>query len=303
MEVPLVFQPLYMERPWGARRLEYRFGRSLPAGKIGESWELVDRPEAQSVVLDGTLAGKTLGELWASHRGEVFGEVSDAPRFPLLIKVLDCAEVLSVQVHPPAHAAAALAGEPKTEMWHIIEAEPGSSIFAGLKRGVTRDAFEAALRSGDVASCLHAIPTKAGDTMFIPSGRVHAIGGGNLIIEVQQNSDTTYRVFDWGRPRELHIEQSLASIAFDDPEPGLAEPDGETLVACPHFRVRRVSLDAPRPVVPAGTFAVVACLEGRVACAGRAFGRGAFFLVPAGLRECELVPTEKGTAVLVTTLH
>jgi len=141
--------------------------------------------------------------------------------------LLDAREKLSLQVHPPAHKAAALGGEPKTEMWYIADAAPDADLFVGLKRGVTRAEFEQKISTGEVAGCFHRVPVKRGDAMFLPSGRVHAIGAGLVIFEIQQNSDTTYRVFDWnrvgldGKPRELHVPQSLASIDFDDFEPAL----------------------------------------------------------------------------------
>jgi mannose-6-phosphate isomerase len=148
-------------------------------------------------------------------------------RFPLLIKILDAQEVLSLQVHPPAAVAARLGGEPKTEMWYVARAEPGAELFAGLKAGVTRAEFERQLATQTVAECFHRIATREGDAMFLPSGRVHALGAGMVIFEVQQNSDTTYRVFDWnrvdghGKARELHVPQSLASIDYGDFEPAL----------------------------------------------------------------------------------
>src|SRR5215210_1622800 len=209
---PITFEPLFMERLWGGRRLEASLGKRLPPkARIGESWEIVDREEAQSVVHNGMFRGKTLHELWTEHRDTVFGAVPDAGRFPLLIKLLDAQERLSIQVHPPAEIAPALHGEPKTEMWYFADCHGGSEIFAGLKRGVTREGFERALRDGLVAEQVHRITVKRGDAMFIPSGRLHAIGAGNLIVEVQQNSDTTYRVFDWnrigldGKTREIHL--------------------------------------------------------------------------------------------------
>src|SRR5450755_101752 len=163
--------------------------------------------------------------------GEVLGNAKPAGGnpFPLLSKNPDAREKLSLQVHPPANKAAALGGEPKTEMWHIAEAAPGAELYAGLKRGVTRAAFEKKIQTGGVAECFHRLPVRVGDTMFLPSGRVHAIGDGLVIFEIQQNSDTTYRVFDWnrvdldGKPRELHIAQSLASIDFNDFEPKLVQ--------------------------------------------------------------------------------
>ncbi len=197
---PLVFTPLFMERVWGGRKLETLFGKKLPPNvPIGESWELVDRPEAQSVVASGPWQGRTLHELWQHHRLEVFGAMPDAPRFPLLLKILDAADVLSLQVHPPAAIAAELGGEPKTEMWYIAHADPDALLYLGMKRGTSRAQFEQALKDGTAADQLHLVASRTGDAVFLPSGRVHAIGGGHVVLEVQQNSDTTYRVFDWNR--------------------------------------------------------------------------------------------------------
>src|SRR5437764_7229003 len=194
---PLVFTPIFQERIWGGRKLESLFGKKLPPTKpIGESWEIVDRPEAQSVVANGPLKGKTLHELWSQHRKEVFGDVPEAPRFPLLIKLLDAREKLSLQVHPPETIAAKLGGEPKTEFWYVAAAEPDAELFVGFKRSTSRDQFEKALRAGSAADHVHTLKIKGGDSMFLPAGRFHGIGGGNLLVEIQQNSDTTYRVFD-----------------------------------------------------------------------------------------------------------
>ena len=228
---PLTFEPHYMDRVWGGRSLEIKLHRKLPADRpIGESWELVDREEVQSVVNHGDLAGTTLHELWQNMRESVFGEgLPDAPRFPLLAKILDARDTLSVQVHPPAHKAEELKGDPKTEMWFLLDADADAALYAGFKNGVTQQSLEAALSEGNVESILHKVPVRAGDAMFIPSGRCHAIGAGCFIVEIQQNSDTTYRVFDWnrtgldGKPRELHVPQSLASIDFSDHEPELAQ--------------------------------------------------------------------------------
>lgn len=309
MDQPLVFEPLFMERVWGGRRLETLLGKKLPACvRIGESWEIVDREEAQSVVHEGAFRGWTLHELWRERRAQVFGPgLAETPRFPLLCKILDAQERLSVQVHPPASVAPKLGGEPKTEMWHILDALLESDLYAGLKRGTTRAGFEKALHEGRVAEQLHSLPIKSGDTMFIPSGRVHAIGAGNLLVEVQQNSDTTYRVFDWnrlgldGKPRELHVAESLMSIDFDDIEPTVEPPRGETIVECPLFHVEKWQLDAPREHPGAG-FAIFAVTEGRVACGEREFGRGAFFLLPAASSARQLRPLTPGASVLRTTI-
>src|SRR5712692_3229292 len=227
MLYPLTFQPILKERVWGGRNLERLYQKPLPPNTpIGESWEVTDRPEGVSVIANGPLAGKDLRWLMEHRRGELLG--GPAPeRFPLLVKILDAQEKLSVQVHPPAAVAVRLGGEPKTEMWHIADAAPGAELFVGLKRGVTRAEFEQGIQQGTVAECLHRVAVKAGDAMFLPSGRVHAIGAGNVIFEIQQNSDTTYRVFDWnrvgldGKPRQLHIAEALLSTDFQDTEPSL----------------------------------------------------------------------------------
>jgi mannose-6-phosphate isomerase len=249
---PITFTPLPQQRVWGGRLLESRLHRPLPdpSAPYGESWDIVDRPEAQSIVSTGPAStlGLSLNTLWTGHRAALFGERlagHPAPRFPLLMKILDAREDLSLQVHPPEHLATELQGEPKTEMWFIAHAEPGAKIYAGLRPGVTREAFLAALANGSVADLVHVLHPQSGDCLFIPSGRLHAIGAGLLIYEIQQNSDTTYRVFDWnrpgldGKPRDLHIEQSLASIDFDDIAPTFQSPDPDgLLIACPHFDVR-----------------------------------------------------------------
>ena len=183
-----------------------------------------------SEIANGPLAGKTLRWLMEEHSPELLGQAkSSAGRFPLLIKILDAHDKLSVQVHPPEKIARQLGGEAKTEMWYIADATPDAALYVGLKNGTTRAQFEQAIQTGTVADCVHRVAVKAGDVMFLPSGRLHAIGGGNVIFEIQQNSDTTYRVFDWnrpgtdGKPRELHVAQSLTSIDFDDFEPELIQ--------------------------------------------------------------------------------
>ena len=228
---PLVFQPRFKERVWGGRSIEAMYGKRLPPDvPIGESWEITDRPGDESVVANGPLAGQTLRTLMEQHGREILGSAVPAAggRFPLLCKILDAREKLSLQVHPPERVRHL--GDPKTEMWYIAAADPGAELFVGLKNGVTREAFEDAVQRGTVADCFHRVAVRAGDAMFLPSGRVHAIGAGLVIFEIQQNSDTTFRVHDWnrvgldGKPRELHITESLESIDFADFEPSLIRP-------------------------------------------------------------------------------
>jgi mannose-6-phosphate isomerase len=239
VDYPLCFKPLFQERIWGGRALETVYGKPLPPGKlIGESWEISDRDDAASEVANGPLAGKTLRWITENHRAALLGKARDSRgKYPLLVKILDAREKLSLQVHPPASKARALKGEPKTEMWHIAQAAEGAELYAGLKKGVSREEFTQKIGQGAVEECFHRLPAQAGDTMFLPSGRVHAIGAGLVIFEIQQNSDTTYRVFDWnrtdasGKARELHIDQSLESIDFNDYEPGLTPRMASSLPA------------------------------------------------------------------------
>jgi mannose-6-phosphate isomerase len=226
---PLTFEPIFKERIWGGRNLETLYGKPLPPDRrIGESWEICDRPGDQSVVANGPLRGRTLRWLMEQCSEALLGQRSPMPpRFPILVKIIDAQETLSLQVHPPAGIAARLGGEPKSEMWLVARAGPGSELYVGLKSGVTRAIFEHELAAQTVAGCFHKIPVKVGDAMYLPSGRVHALGGELVIFEIQQNSDTTYRVFDWnrvdanGKSRELHVAQSLASIDFSDFEPAV----------------------------------------------------------------------------------
>lgn len=252
----LVFDPIYQKRVWGGRALESELGRRLPddTSPFGESWEIVDRSEAQSIVSAGPLAGQSLAKIRTERTHWLLGPTWAASRpFPILVKWLDCRERLSLQVHPPSAVAKKLGGEPKTENWYIFRAKPGAALIAGLLPGVTREQFEAALRDNTLEDCVNRFPVACGDSLFVPSGRIHAIDGGNLILEVQQNSDTTFRVYDWGRvgldgkPRELHIEESLASIDFEDTEPcpiPHSKDPSQVLVRANEFHLDRITMPA-----------------------------------------------------------
>lgn len=259
----LRFEPIYQDRVWGGRVLESTFARSLPADRpIGESWEIVDRPEAQSIVKCGAHKGATLRQLIESRAAEVMGPKWPASRpFPILVKWLDCRERLSLQVHPPAAVAGELKGEPKTENWYIAHSTADAHLLVGLRRGVTREQFEKAIADDTLESCIHHFRVAAGDSILVHSGQVHAIDAGNLILEIQQNSDTTYRVYDWGRvgldgkPRQLHIEQSLKSIQWDDFEPAAVRgaPTSGVIASCAEFTIRRLVLGAgERFSIPGG---------------------------------------------------
>ncbi|HEY0792350.1 MAG TPA: type I phosphomannose isomerase catalytic subunit [Chthoniobacterales bacterium] len=305
----LTFAPLYVPRMWGGRDLATLFQRKLPSAQlIGESWELVDRVDAQSVVEHGPWQGRTLHQLWEDHREEVFGTGLTGPRFPLLIKILDASDVLSVQVHPPVTAAATLGGECKTEVWYFVSVKPGASVFAGLKRGTTPETFQRALTDGMVASLMHRLESRPDEFIFIPSGRVHAIDAGNVLFEIQQNSDTTYRVFDWdrvdpnGNARQLHLRESLACIDFGDFEPELGRRQGELLVQCEYFKVQRWAVAGRRPAEPDGRFAVFQVVRGGVRVDDRTFRPGDLFLVPASATAATLQAVEGEALVLRTSL-
>ena len=323
MLYPFVFRPIFKDRIWGGRELERLFGKKLPPGQpIGESWEISDRPGDASDIATGPLAGKNLRWLMEQHAAEILGDAKPAAagRFPILCKILDARQKLSLQVHPPARQAQEFNGEPKTEMWFVADAAPDASLYVGLKNGVTRAEFENKVADSSVADCFHRIPVKAGDAMFLPSGRVHAIGQGLVIFEIQQNSDTTYRVFDWnrvgldGKPRELHIAQSLASIDFNDFEPKLVPADYRPgpnfkfrqLVEDPLFNVQELVFETGGAVKLAGQYVrIIALTTGAATIADARSGvtaqlkPGDFCLIPASLKNVVVTAAAK-TACLVT---
>ena len=233
MLYPLKFKPRLVEKIWGGRKIESVLGKPLPPGKlIGESWELYDFPPGvcddsgnwtSAIVSNGPLAGRTLHSLLQEFDEDLLGDVAalgPQRQFPILIKFLDAREDLSVQVHPDERYAAAHPGAHlKTEAWYVIENDPGSRIYRGVKPGTTRESFRQAIEQGTCEELLSAIPVKPGQCFFLPSGTVHALGAGILVAEVQTPSDTTFRVFDFnrlenGKPRTLHIEQALECIDF-----------------------------------------------------------------------------------------
>jgi mannose-6-phosphate isomerase len=306
---PYFFKPIYQERIWGGRHLAEMFGRELPPDKkIGESWELVDRPEACNDILSGPgLAPGTrqnLHTLWTDKRTEVFGTRSpDLARFPILIKLLDARDNLSVQVHPQPGGQA----EPKTEMWYFLEAAAEAKIYAGLRRGVTREKFKQAIGTPELPKLLYDLHPEQSDAMFLPSGRVHAIGAGNVILEIQQSSDTTYRVDDWGRvddsgrPRALHREEALESIRFNDFEPQFVQPHGERVLSCPFFSVERAYIYPGEYRVwtsDHGSFQYHFLAQGDLKIDDRVFKRGDSWLVSAQEAGYNLEPLNEGAELI-----
>lgn len=275
--------------------MEQLFGRRLPepGTPFGESWEISDREQEQSLASLSDGSDISLHDLWTRHREAVFGAAlrdHPSPRYPLLMKILDACDDLSIQVHPPAEIAPELGGEPKTEMWYVVHAEPGARIYAGIREGITREKFERLIASGTVADGVQVLEPKAGDCLFIPSGLIHAIGAGLVIYEVQQNSDTTYRVFDWnrvgldGRPRALHVQESLRSIDFASPAPGFQKADAlGRLVSCEFFEIREMSLEAGRSTSlgQAGEHLCIAMISGGLSAGAVCLRAGDFAIVPA----------------------
>jgi len=306
---PLRLQAVYQSYLWGGHRLRERLGRDdAPGGIVAESWEVTDRPDGMSVVRNGPLAGRTLRELIESDPDSLLGTARGSGCFPLLIKVLDAAQTLSVQVHPNDETAAEFGGEAKTEMWYVLDADPGAVVYCGLKEGVTPEAFRAAIADNRLEQWMKTLPVKPGDAIFVPGGRVHAIGAGCLLLEVQQNSNTTYRIYDWGRVgadgkgRELHIEQAMQVSLWHDPGTAMtpAVPleavDGAARVKVmqsPYFRLEKWRLDGPVSLQNDGSgFQVLFAVKGsfQVSANGETVEvpEGSSVLLPAALLTADL---------------
>ena len=267
---PLKFEPIYKELIWGGDKLHKFFGKDTLAGKkIGESWELADLPNNKSVIINGELAGKTITEILQKFPQQITGKKDYSPPFGLLIKFIDAADILSVQVHPDSEAVKRLrTGTPKTECWYIIDSIPNACIYKGLKTGTTRQQFAESIKIGTCAELLNKVPVKPGQCHLLPAGTVHAIGAGILIAEIQTPSDTTFRVFDWnrlenGKPRQLHIEQALESINFDQKTEDLPVTTGGRLVDTQFFKVDKITAQAGiSHRIPEGTMKVIIIIQG-----------------------------------------
>ncbi len=275
---PLILKPIFKEKPWGGRRLETLLGKNLPPDvPIGESWELTIRPGEKSIIANGPLAGKTVFEACALYGISPFED----GRFPLLVKFIDAQDTLSVQVHPDDRYVSLHEDTPdsgKNEMWHILHADSGSSIILGLKEGVTREAIRKALDDKSLEDCLNKVQVTEGDTFFIPAGTVHAIGRGIVLAEIQQNSDITYRLYDWdrvdgkGNPRELHIEKALDVINFSSTDTKKIEEiityEGENkktvLVNCPYFVSELLEISEEAVQTVPDNFSILSILDGRL---------------------------------------
>lgn len=276
---PLTFQPILKRIRWGGRRLGTLLHKQIgEACDYAESWEIADHADGQSLVADGPLAGQSLSSLIRNHGQDLLGRQSLGSQFPLLIKFLDAHDWLSLQVHPDDRLAKQFnpSENGKTEAWVIIDSQPDSQIAAGLRAGVTSEEFCEALRNGSVESCLNLISVKPGDCIMVPAGTVHALGPGIVLAEVQQQSNLTFRLFDWGRvdssgkPRPVHVEESLACTDFTRGPVAAVEPvqlcdsshPFEELVRCEHFVIRRHRFLDPIRISTDDRFRVLICLNG-----------------------------------------
>lgn len=309
---PLRFTPIFKPALWGGDRLRALFSVPPANGPIGEAWVLSDHPDAPSVVADGPRAGTTLRQLMAEAPYRILGRAADHARFPLLLKFIHARLPLSVQVHPTDAKARELEGSAavgKTEAWVVLEAEPEAHLYTGLNPGVTPDRLRRALRSGTVEELLYIHEALPGDCIFLHAGTIHAIGAGVLLFEIQQTSDLTYRLYDWGRvdpktgrERELHVDKGLASVDFSGgpcrPESVTDEGHGRVrrapLVECQYFTLGRWETDRPFRAGSPGRCRVLVGTEGRAtlrhAGAEYPIGFGDVLLLPAEVGTCECVP-------------
>ncbi|HEY8344856.1 MAG TPA: type I phosphomannose isomerase catalytic subunit [Bacillota bacterium] len=301
---PLKFYPLFMERIWGGTGLREEFGKEIPSAKIGESWEVSCRPDAMSIVAEGPLKGRTLGELITEYGPELLGtEIPVDQDFPLLLKILDAQDVLSVQVHPGDEFAAQYEHSlGKSEVWYVLKAKPGAKIIYGLKPGITRQRFTEALDSGKLEECLNEVEVQPGDVYPVDAGVVHALGAGIIVAEFQQNSDLTYRVYDWqrlddcGKPRPLHLDRALQVIDFSVPPiqggSGVARirRKRQLLHEGRHFTLEALRISGEEAILPTGQHFVLGLVskgKGGILYEGEryALNYGDSFMIPAGIGE------------------
>jgi mannose-6-phosphate isomerase len=309
---PLRFRPHLRPLVWGGRRLGEALGRHLPGpGPYGESWDVSDHAAHRSVVAEGPLAGRSLRELMETRRDDLLGPAGHLAAFPWLVKHLDAADRLSVQVHPDDEQAARLwPGEiGKTEAWFVLDAAPDGRVYAGLKAGVDEATLRRAVADGTAADCLHSFRPRPGDCLFLRAGTVHAVGGGVLFAEVQQTSDATFRLYDWGRVdaqgrgRQMHVEESLACIDWSagpvEPvrargyprpgEPADPSPVSQRLASCRYFELDYVRRAVPFALWGAGRLRALIVAHGRGRLAGMTLAAGDVLVLPAsmGAETCE----------------
>jgi mannose-6-phosphate isomerase len=319
---PLRLKPVYKDYIWGGDKIIRLYHRGEKPGVYAESWEVSDRTDGMSVVANGPLAGRTLHEVVQSLGPNLLGSRVRSPVFPLLIKLIDSRDRLSVQVHPDDDTAKRFGGEAKTEMWYVLDAEPDAGVFAGLKPGIGEKQFNEALRTKRFKDILTFVPVARGDAIFVPGGRVHAIDAGCLLLEVQQNSNTTYRIYDWdrvgadGRPRPLHLREAIRVIRWDDaaharvvPRRLAAEDWGECweVLRSAYFLIERILLSEAVALHGDGkTFQVFFVASGGMTVrwddSSEELNPGTSCLVPAALGEFTIEPISASAEVLRITV-
>jgi mannose-6-phosphate isomerase len=308
---PLRFNPVYKDYIWGGSRIPKIYNRELPDGIYAESWEISTHPDGASVIANGPRAGQTLCDLLPDYKTELLGSHVRGNDFPLLIKLIDARDKLSVQVHPNDSNATAVGGDPKTEMWYFLEGDPGAQIYCGLKPGIGKAEFLEAMKNKTFADILQTIPAEPGGAVFVPGGRVHAIGKGCLILEIQQNSNTTYRLYDWdrtdaaGNARELHIDKALQVIDWENNGDPHCEVHGTTIQSCDYFQLDRHELTEETAFSNLGrSFHALFVEKGagliRWTAGEEEIACGQSWLVPAGLGDFEIIP-EGGTLIVLQT--
>jgi mannose-6-phosphate isomerase len=310
---PLHFAPIFKPALWGGTRLQTLFGAPPADERIGEAWVLSDHGQTPSVVTNGPRAGTTLRQLMDQDRRRLLGRAADShATFPLLLKFIHAECALSVQVHPTDEKARELEGPSatgKTEAWVVLEADEEAQLYTGLNPGVTPDGLRRGILAGKVEELLYAHEALPGDCIFLHAGTVHAIGGGVLLFEVQQTSDLTYRLYDWGRVdpktgrgRELHVEKGLASVDFSGgpcrPESVTDEGHGRVrrapLVECEYFTLGRWESSRPFRAGAAGQCRVLVGTDGHATIrhngAEYPIGFGDVWLLPDAVGMCECIP-------------
>lgn len=316
---PVLLTPVYKDYIWGGDRLLTDFHRRLLPGRYAESWEIADHPDGRTRIANGPAAGRTLSEALAGHAADLLGPaLATETRFPLMVKVIDAKETLSVQVHPDDASAPLVGGEPKSEMWIVLAATPDAHIYSGFRPGVTPADFERARAEGTIPSLLQRYPARPGMVFHTPGGRVHAIGAGCLLLEIQQDANTTYRLYDWdrlgtdGRPRPLHLEKAMQVIRWDDTASPVAPIQAERplvpgtacreLLDAPHFHVEEWRLEGDADLaLPGRSFHILFPVDGdvRLKVPGEPaliLPRATTCLLPAACVRLALRPADPGAA-------
>ena len=323
---PLLFEPMYRRTSWGGGKLASVLGRELPAedGPFGEAWDICDRDGAESVIANGPLAGRNLHELCSMLGASyLIGDMAREKRFPLLVKIIDTSERLPLQVCPDENAAREIGNgaEPKRKMWYVLDAEPGAKIMVGIRPNATRHCFLELLSSPDVETQLQIFDSVPGDAYFVNAGRVHCIGAGSLLLDIQQNSNTDYCLNDWGRPEEgadLRPEEGLRCVDFIDRTParitGVSDKAARNrkyaiINRCSQFRCDelRLASDWPDTTRSTRSFHLLTAISGPVDVDVRGvvttIPRGMTALLPAALGEYVIRVKPSAPVTLIRTTH